>query len=445
MTPRASKLRRQAIAIFQAALDSANSGNAVRKHLRISSGHLRVGTLRFPIRDFDRVFLISAGKAGVEMGAAVEEVVGARLTGGIAVTKYGHASSRLRSLDVIETSHPIPDDAGLRASARIRALLSDLNARDLLLVAISGGASALLPAPAEPITIEAKQKTTSLLLRAGATISELNAVRKHLSTLKGGRLAALAYPATVVGLLLSDVIGDAPDVIGSGPTAPDASTFFDALAVLEKFGLMNRVPEAVREHLKRGARGDVSETPKPGDAVFEHVHNVVIGSNRLALEAAASKARSLGFRALILSSTIQGEAREVAEVHASIIREVVASGRPIRSPGCILSGGETTVIVKGSGRGGRNQEFALAAARGIQGLPNVLVLSAGTDGSDGPTDAAGAMATGQTVGRAMRAGLDPGQYLQNNDSHTFFDTLGDLVRTGPTGTNVMDIQLLLVG
>ncbi|MBV9155981.1 MAG: glycerate kinase [Acidobacteriaceae bacterium] len=431
------------MAIFEAALQAVGAANAVRKHLTINSSHLRVGKLRLAMRDFDRVFLIALGKAAVEMASAVEKIMGAKLTAGIAVTKHGHASSRLRRVQVMEAGHPIPDAAGLAASEAVRELLKQLNARDLLLVAISGGASALLPAPAGSITLEEKQNTTEILLRAGATISQLNAVRKHISALKGGRLAALAYPATVVGLLLSDVIGDAPDVIGSGPTAPDDSTFADALAVLEKFELMNRVPEAVREHLKRGARGEISETPKRRDPLFDNVHNVVIGSNRLALEAAARKARSLGFRTLILSSTIEGEAREIAAVHAAILREVVASSRPIRPPACILSGGESTVTVKGNGKGGRNQEFALAAALGISTLANVLVLSAGTDGSDGPTDAAGAIATGETIARARQAGLDPVEHLRNNDSYPFFDTLGDLIRTGPTGTNVMDIQLLL--
>lgn len=431
------------MAIFRAALQAADAGNAVRNHLSIISGYLRAGKLRLPLKDFDRMFLIAVGKAAARMAHVVQIILGPRLAGGIVVTKYGHARSRLRGLEVIETGHPIPDAAGVRVSEAVRELLSELNGRDLLFVAISGGASALLPAPAPPITLRAKQKTTDVLLRAGATISELNAVRKHLSTLKGGRLAALAYPATVIGLLLSDVIGDPIDVIGSGPTAPDVSTFSDALDVLNKFGLTERVPAVVREHLESGARGEISETPKPGDAVFKQVHNLVIGSNRLALQAAAREARTLGFQPIILSSTIEGEAREVARVHAAILREVVSSSKPIARPACILSGGETTVTVRGSGKGGRNQEFTLAAALSIEGLPNVLVLSAGTDGSDGPTNAAGAVATGETVQRARGMGMFPAKYLDDNDSHTFFRSLGDLIHTGPTGTNVMDIHLLV--
>jgi glycerate 2-kinase len=439
------RLRRDAIEIFHAALAAADAGNAVRNHLSIQAGRIKAGTVYLPVRNFDRIFLIGAGKAAVQMAAAVEAITGTRLTAGIVVTKQGHATSRLRRIEIIEAGHPIPNHAGIRASAAIRALLTELNARDLVLVAISGGASALLSAPAQPITLGAKQKTTDLLLRAGATIYELNAVRKHISTLKGGQLASLAYPATVVGLILSDVIGDRLDVIGSGPTAPDPSTFTDATDVLRKFGLLKTVPGTVRERLEQGLREEIGETPKPGDPIFQHVHNIVIGSNRLALEAAAREAKTRGFHPLILSSVIEGEAREVARTHAQICREVAMSGNPVPSPACLLSGGETTVTVKGKGKGGRNQEFALAAALEIDGLRDSVVLSAGTDGTDGPTDAAGAIATGETIRRARQRGLDPAKHLTENDAYPFFDALGNLVKTGPTGTNVMDIHVLLSG
>jgi glycerate 2-kinase len=270
-------------------------------------------------------------------------------------------------------------------------------------------------------------------------------VRKHLSYLKCGRLAALAYPATVLGLLLSDVIGDAVDVIGSGPTTPDSSTFANALAVLQQFELLDKVPEVVRSRLERGAAGLIEETPKPGDPVFRNVHNIIVGSNRLALEAAEREARELGYRTLILSSSLEGETREIASSQGQMLRKIAASGDPIPAPVCILSGGETTVTVRGSGKGGRNQEFALAIAPGIAGLENVAVLSAGTDGTDGPTDAAGAIATGSTVARAKKLDLSVAGYLANNDSYSFFNQLGDLVRTGPTGTNVMDIHVMLAG
>lgn len=443
------KLRRDAITIFRAALAAADAGTAVRRHLSITRDRLRAGGVCLALHNFDRIFLIAAGKAAIEMAAAVEEIFSrsrrTQLAGGIAVTKHGHATLLLGSVQVMGAGHPIPDTAGLAASLAVQDLLRELNARDLLIVAISGGASALLPAPAEPLSLAEKQRTTDLLLRAGANIAELNAVRKHLSTLKGGRLAALAYPATVVSLLLSDVIGDAVDVIGSGPTAADRSTFAEAMAVLARFNLLDRVPAAVRERLEIGMRGDIAETPKSADPIFENVHNVVIGSNRLALAAAAREAKLLGYRSLVLSSTMEGEAREVARVHAQVLREVVASGNPVAAPACILSGGETTVTVLGVGKGGRNQEFALAAALGIAGLPNAVMLSAGTDGMDGETDAAGAISTGDTIARAARLGVDAAEHLARNDSYRFFEPLGDLIKTGPTGTNVMDVHLLLAG
>jgi hydroxypyruvate reductase len=444
--PRSSnRLRRDALTIFQAALEAADAARAVRGHLSIRAGQLKAGSAHLPLKSFDRMFLLAVGKAAAQMAVEIERIAGKHLAGGLAITKHGHAAVRPRHLPVIEAGHPIPDDAGAKAAGTVRELLRELNARDLLIVAISGGASALLSAPAEPVTLAAKQKTTDLLLRAGADIFELNAVRKHLSTLKGGWLSALAYPANVVSLLLSDVIGDPLDVIGSGPTAPDESTFADATGVLEKYRLLDRVPAAVRERLERGLRGEIPETPKPGDPLFQNVYNVVVGSNGLALEAAAGRARLIGYRPLILSSSIQGETREVARVHAEILREVVMSGHPLRAPACILSGGETTVTVRGSGKGGRNQEFALAVALAIAGLPNVLALSGGTDGTDGPTDAAGAMATGETVALAKKRGLDALDHLARNDAYPFFAALGDLVKTGPTGTNVMDLNLLLAG
>ena len=463
MTRSQSRLRRDALAILEAALKAADAGNAVRRHLSVSGSRLKAGPVSIPLKEFDRVFLIGAGKASAQMAAAARQVLGPLLAGGIIVTKYGHArvaqalvpaASRLvgthgqRSLPpitVIQAGHPIPDDQGLMASRQIRELLKELNARDLLIVLISGGASALLPAPVEPVTLLDKQQTTDLLLRAGANISQLNAVRKHLSALKGGMLAALAYPATTISLVLSDVVGDLLDVIGSGPTAPDPSTFSDALAVIQKYKLTGRIPKTVRKRLQDGAACKLPETPKPGDPLFRNVHNVVVGSNRLSLEAAAGMGHALGYRTLILSSTMQGETREVARVHAQILREVQLSGHPIRRPACILSGGETTVTVTGSGKGGRNQEFALAAAIEISGLTNALVLSAGTDGTDGPTDAAGAIATGDTLNRAARLGLDARAHLSANHAYPFFDALDDLIRTGPTGTNVMDIHLLLAG
>jgi glycerate-2-kinase len=418
-----TKLERDAQAIFKAALAAADPEAATFKTLK---------RLKIPFASFDRIFLVAVGKAAVGMAAAVENFLAQRLTGGIALTKYGHSNGNLRKIKILEAAHPVPDGAGFEASQQIEQLLRSLNALDLLITAISGGASALLSAPVPGISLTDKQRTTDLLLRAGADIFELNAVRKHLSRLKGGQMAALAYPATVISLILSDVIGDPIDVIGSGPTAPDISTFRDALDVLAKHNLTERVPATVRHHLESGD----GETPKPSDSIFENVRNVICASNRQALAVAASQARTLGYKSLILSSVMQGEAREVARVHAAILRDASPNS-------CILSGGETTVNVRGKGKGGRNQEFALALALDIAGLPNVAALCAGTDGTDGPTDAAGAFVTGQTIANATKLGLNARAYLVENNAYEFFRSAGGLLITGPTGTNVMDINILL--
>jgi glycerate 2-kinase len=440
-------LRTDALAIFRAALGAANAGEAIRRSIRLNGSKLYLRARRvLPLRDFDRIFVVGAGKAGAAMAVALESVIGAqRIDGGLVNVKDGHVRPKPKRIRLQECSHPIPDGNGVRGAQEIEELLRGLNARDLLFVLISGGASALLPAPAPPVTLVDKQKTTDLLLKAGADIFQLNAVRKHLSSLKGGRLAALAYPATVVALILSDVIGDPLDVIGSGLTAPDGTTFDDALRVLSDLGLTHRVPRRVLEHLERGASGSETETPKPGDPIFENVTNVIVGSNRLALDAAAQEAKRRGYKPLILSSSIQGETREAARVHCEILREVLKTGQPVSNPACLLSGGETTVTVKGSGKGGRNQEFALASAIAIEGLEPALVLSAGTDGTDGPTDAAGAVADGSTALRAHKRGLSLSKHLQNNNAYPLFSQMGDLIKTCSTGTNVMDINILLAG
>lgn len=377
------------------------------------------------------------------MAQAVHLRLKRKLDAMIVLTKYGHAAGAPAGCRVFEAAHPVPNRAGHIASNHIADLLRTLNARDLLIVALSGGASALLADPAPPITLAEYRRTTDMLLRAGADITQLNTVRKHISLLKGGQMAALAYPATVLGLILSDVIGDPLHVIASGPTAPDPTTFAEAIGTLERFRLTNKMPAGIRERLEHGIGGKVAETPKPGDNLFRSVHNVVVGSNRLALEAGARASRLLGYNTAILASTFSGEARDLGAAHAAILREVITTDRPVRRPACILSGGEPTVTVRGRGTGGRAQEFALAAAIALDGLDNGLILSAGTDGTDGPTDAAGALATTDTIKNANRAGLDARAYLDRNDSYPFFSALGDLVKTGPTGTNVMDVNIML--
>ena len=422
-------LRRDALSIFKAALAAADPSVMVLDALRRGRD----------LERYERIFVVGGGKAGGTMARAAERFLGRRITGGCVAVKDGDAAQSKR-IELRACGHPVPDERGVAAAARIAEICSEAGADDLVLCLLSGGASALLPSPTAPITLAEKQETTKLLLACGATIHEINCVRKHISVIKGGRLAKLAAPARVVTLVLSDVVGDQLDVIGSGPTAPDVSTFGDALAVLDRYDLRGRVPVSVRERLEGGGVED--ETPKPGDPLFERVENLVVGSNQKSLEAAAARAKALGYRTLILASTIEGETRDVARMHAAIARQIRMNGQPLRPPACVISGGETTVTIRGEGKGGRNQEFALAAAIDIAGLKDVLVFSAGTDGTDGPTDAAGAMADGGTIGRSK---MDAAGALARNDSYPFFEKLGDLVITGSTGTNVMDLHLVLVG
>jgi hydroxypyruvate reductase len=426
-----ASLRKSALSIFAAVLEAADPGAAVRRHFKIPTGK------------FKNIYVVGAGKASAAMARALEQMLGRRIQAGFINVKDGH-TARLRRIEQNECGHPVPDERGVAGARRIAEIARGAGAGDLLICLISGGASALMPLPAEPISLAQKQETTKLLLASGADIHEINAVRKHISRIKGGQLAKLAQPATVVSLILSDVIGDDLDVIGSGPTAPDATTFAQARDVLEKYGIFGRVPAAVRQRIEKGIDGLVTETPKAGDPVFAKTRNIIVGSNRQALAAAAARARKLGFHTLLLSSFVEGETREIARMHAAIAKEIRSSGQPVRPPACVITGGETTVTLRGPGKGGRNQEFALAAALDLAGLEGVLILSSGTDGTDGPTNAAGAMAGGTTIARAEKLGLSARQFLQANDSYNFFAKLDDLVITGPTNTNVMDIHVLLV-
>lgn len=431
-----NKLRKDALAIFKAALAAADPVEAIKRHVHVDGARLTAGKRRYDLDRFEDIWVVGAGKASAAMASAVERLLGKRISGGTANVKYGHLA-RVKRIGLNECGHPVPDEAGVRGAQRIAEVASAAGERDLVICVISGGASALMPAPAAPVTLAEKQVATKLLLASGANIHEINAVRKHISALKGGQLARLCAPATVLSLMLSDVIGDDLDVIGSGPTAPDSSTFDQAIGILKKYGILDRVPEAVRERLQAGAE----ETPKAGDPVFDRVQNLIVGSNQLAVNAAAAKARESGYRPLVLSTRIQGETRDVARMHAAIALEAAESGNPVKRPACIISGGETTVTIRGDGLGGRNQEFVLAAAIDLAGHDHVVVLSGGTDGTDGPTDAAGAIADGATVTRAPNAQ----DFLDRNDSYHYFEPLGDLIKTGPTNTNVMDVRLLLIG
>ena len=412
-------MRKHALQIFRSALQAADPYAAVLRHLKFDGRTLIAGRRRYRMADFDRIHVIGAGKASAAMARAVEHLLGRRIRGGVVNVPDGTAS-KLRRIELNSAGHPIPDDRGEQGVQRILEIARDAGPRDLLICVISGGASALMPAPSPPLTLAGKQEITRKLLNAGAPIQELNTVRKHLSLIKGGQLAATASPACVLGLILSDVIGDDLDVIGSGPTVGDPSTVEQAESVLRKFDVS--VPS-----------GALLETPKVTEA-----QNLIVGSNRLAMDAAAAKAKELGYRTLVLSSSIDGETREIARMHAAIVKEVLTAGRPLRRPACLLSGGETTVTVRGKGLGGRNQEFVLAAAIALEGCGPVTIFSAGTDGLDGPTDAAGAIADERT------RLTDARPFLDDNDSYHFFEGLDALVKTGPTGTNVMDVRILLV-
>lgn len=433
--------RARALEVMAAALGAVDPAEAVRRHLRRRGDTLWVDGREYDLGRYRRVFVVGGGKASAAMAVAVEELLGDRLTGGALNVKDGYTAP-LREVRLLEAGHPLPDERGLAGTQAMLDLASDLEADDLLLALISGGGSALMVAPVAGVSLGDLQKLTELMLQSGAAIGELNAVRKHLSRVKGGQLARAAAPATVIALLVSDVVGSPLDVIASGPTVADESTFEEAWAVLERYGLLAEAPPAIVAHLARGRRGEVAETPKADDLAVARVQNVVVASNRLAAEAALERARSLGMQAMLLSTYVEGEAREVGRVFAGIARELAIHGRPLARPACIVAGGETTVTIRGAGLGGRNQELALGAALGLSGLDRVLVAGLATDGSDGPTDAAGALADGTTMARAMALGLDPHAHLAGNDSYRFFAALGDLLVTGPTNTNVNDLALV---
>jgi len=424
-------LRKNALAICKAALRAADPEEALLRHVRCEDGVLTAGGAKYRLKRIKNIYVVGAGKACAPMAKAVEKLLGKRITASCVIVKDGHTLP-LRRVELREASHPVPDERGVAAAQEIAALAARAEADDLVICLISGGASALMPLPVDGFTLEEKQGLTRQMLAAGANIHEMNAVRKHLSGIKGGQLARAAAPAQVLTLILSDVIGDDLSTIGSGPTAPDPTTWETVDEILARFGLV--LPRPVPR----------VETPKPGDPLFERVRNVIIGSNALSVDAAAAKAKELGYRPLVLSTTIEGETKDVARMHVQIAREVQRAGRPVAPPACILSGGETTVTLRGNGMGGRNQEFALVAGMELQGVPGIVALSAGTDGTDGPTDAAGGLADAGTVERALANGRRARAELEANNSYAFLEASGDLLKTGPTRTNVMDIRILLV-
>ncbi len=445
--------------IFRAGIQRVAPKGLIRASLSVENNRLKVGSntaaLDLDLDEFDKIYVLGAGKATAAMAAGIEEVLGERISEGLIVVKYGHTED-LRSIRIVEAGHPVPDENGVLGAEAIEELARRADEKTLVVSLISGGGSALLPAPfrrgdAEAgieLSLKEKQEVTQSLLACGAAIQEINCIRKHISRLKGGRLAELLYPARTLNLILSDVVGDRLDTIASGLTVADATSYGEALQIVAKYSLADRLPPNVLELFKRGAAGQIEETPKPGNPVFEKVTNVLIGTNYTALGACAEKAAALGYSPVLLCSRIIGEAREVAKVFAALALDVKERGLLAEKPVCLLAGGETTVTIRGKGRGGRNQELALSFLAEIEaagaGVEDIYFLSAATDGNDGPTDAAGAFASLQTVETARSGGLDIGKYLKDNDSYHFFESSGHLLKTGPTNTNVCDLQICLV-
>jgi len=423
-------------------LAAVDARTAVDRAISRNGEELVIGRRRFDLSRYERVVVVGAGKATASMAQAVEQRLGPRLQGGFVVVKYGHVVPTKRIV-VAEAGHPVPDRSGQRAAARLCSMAAELGPRDLLIVLLSGGASSLLPAPVAGVTLADKQRTTQELLRCGASIHDINTVRKHLSRIKGGRLAELTQ-ATVATVILSDVLGDDLSAIASGPTVPDPTTYQEAVAILKRDGIWRALPQRVRQHLGLGCQGFASETPKPGSPLFRRVHHHIVGNNAAAVSAVIRAARGAGLRTLVHTPVLTGEARVEGRRFGTLARSIVREGKPLQRPCCVVAGGETTVTVTGKGTGGRAQEFAAAAALEIAGLAKVWVVAIGTDGTDGPTDAAGAVVDGDTVARAQRLSVDLKGALKRHNTYPALKRLHQLIITGPTGTNVNDIYFLLV-
>jgi len=438
------KARELAINALNSALEAVDPKVIIKSKVNVKGDTLKIGNLSFNLHEFRNIFVVGGGKASGCMAEALEELLGDRIKDGIINVPYACPLYQTRKIKLQHASHPIPDISGVKGANRMLDLVSQAKENDLIICLLSGGGSSLMPQPLSGISLQNKRRVTDALLKSGATINEINTVRKHISGFKGGWLAKKAYPATVVNLILSDVVGDPLDSIASGPTVPDSTTFHDAIEILKRYKLWSKVPSSVTKVLLNGEKGLIPETPKTGDKAFAKVHNIVVGNNLTASLAAYNTVQNAGLNALLLSSCLEGEARDVGTMFASIAREIVASGNPVPKPVGIVVGGETTVTVVGKGKGGRNQEIALGATLKIGNTDGVVIASVSTDGVDGPTDAAGAIADGKTLLRSHEFGLDPRKFLAENDSYSFFSRLGDLIFTGPTGTNVCDVSVIVV-
>ncbi len=432
--------------VLVAALRAVDPAMAVVRHVVRDSDLLTIGDKTWNLNLIKHVWLVGAGKAGAPMAHAVAKILGDMITAGVVVVKDGYAGKVQEMLPdrikILEAGHPLPDQRGVDATGEIIQILEQAGGDDLVICLLSGGGSALMTAPENGISLDDLQQTTAHLLACGASIDEINSLRKHLDRIKGGGLARFAAPAEVVALILSDVVGDPLGTIASGPTAADPSSYADALEILGRYQLEGRIPAAVFTRLRAGQTGDLPETPKLADILFERVHNQIIGSNRHAALAGLAEAHACGLNPLLLTTFLQGEARQVGRSLAAVARQLASSDHPLPRPACIATGGETTVVVRGSGLGGRNLEVALGAVTEMAGLEDMLLVTLATDGGDGPTDAAGAVVTGETLRRARQLALEPVDFLERNDSYHYFDALGDLLKPGPTQTNVNDLAFL---
>jgi len=439
------KLHRDVLTAMDAALAAADPARIIRKHLRLNGPILRADKLWFLLRDYRRIFVIGGGKASGYMADEVEKLLGKWITRGLVIIPdYLRPKPRGRRIRYRPSTHPIPTRKGMEAVQAMLRLVKNVSRDDMVIVLLSGGGSALMPLPVEGISLNDEARVTSLLLKSGASIEDINTVRKHLSQVKGGRLAARLYPATVLTLIISDVVGDKIDAIASGPTAPDPTTYHDAEQVLKKYDLWSQIPTNARRVITEGLSGSIPDTPKKESKAFKHVHNLIIGNSRASCQAAGAAMTKAGYKTQVLSIQITGEAREAGRIFGSIARDIRDNALPFAPPGALVAGGETTVTVRGKGKGGRNQELVLAAGVKINGSGGIVVGSFATDGIEGHTDAAGALGDGTTVTRGLELGMDSEQYLGKNDSYHYFSKLKDLVITGPTGTNVNDITILAV-
>jgi glycerate-2-kinase len=442
LTQKDRNARRSILLSFDRAIASVDPYKSVSS--RISEGSIFQMNKSIELSGFEEIFVIGAGKASGMMAKAVEDKIERISEGWVNVPAKTEKAVNLSKIRLNPAGHPIPDEGSINGAKEMLRILSKADERDLVIVLISGGGSALMEYPMEGITLEDLREMNRLLVLSGADIREINTVRKHVSRVKGGRLAEAAYPARVVSLIISDVIGDPLDTIASGPTAPDETTFQDAWEVLRNYSLVEKMPQSVIKVIKDGMEGRIPETPKPGDPIFENVTNMIVANNLKAVQTAEGVLRSLGYNTLVLGSRVQGEARHIGKMLAGLASSIKNEGIPLSPPAALLMGGETTVTVTGDGVGGRNQELVLGAVRQIAGLDGVVVASIGTDGIDGSSEAAGAICDGHTLERALREGLKPEEYLKNNDSYSFFSWLGDAIITGPTLTNVMDLMGVVV-